>query len=151
MLADWLERPGARVRLEQWSAASGLDLVTLGTNASKDEIRDTAVTQPLVVAAALLAAAELRERGLLPEANAATADDRHRDTVVAGHSIGELAALAMAGVISDVDAVLLAAIRGAAMAKACADHDTSMVAVLGGRENEVRAAIADAGDRKSVV
>ena len=145
MLADWLERPGARARLEQWSAASGLDLVTLGTTASKDEIRDTAVTQPLVVAAALLAAAELRDRGLLPEAEVSPADDRHRDTVVAGHSIGELAALAMAGVISDDDAVLLAAIRGSAMAKACADHDTSMVAVLGGRENEVRTAIADAG------
>ena len=145
MLADWLELPGARARLEQWSAASGLDLVALGTTATKDEIRDTAVTQPLVVAAALLAAAELRSRGLLPETDGDTTDGRHRDTVVAGHSIGELAALAMAGVISDDDAVLLAAIRGSAMAKACADNDTSMVAVLGGREEEVREAIAAAG------
>lgn len=144
MLACWLESPAARVRLEDWSEVSGLDLVALGTTATQDEIRDTAVTQPLVVAAELLAAAELRERGFLPEYGEEPAE-AHRETVVAGHSIGELAALAMAGVIDDSSAIRLAAVRGAAMARACAEHETSMVAVLGGREEDVRESIASAG------
>src|SRR5699024_12690004 len=89
MLAPCVELPSASARLEDWSAASGLNLEHLGTTATLQEITDTAVTQPLVVASALLGAAELRRRGQIPS-----------DTVVAGHSIGELAALAVAGVIS---------------------------------------------------
>ena len=126
MLAPWLELPGAADRVAEWSAASGLDLERLGTTASLEEITDTAVTQPLVVAAALLGAAELRRRGELPA-----------DTVVAGHSIGEVAALAVAGVLPEADALALAATRGAAMARACAQRPTGMVAVLGGREEDV--------------
>ena len=78
MLAPWLELPGAQSRLDAWSASSGLDLERLGTTATLQDITDTAVTQPLVVASALLGAAELRRRGHLPA-----------DTIVAGHSIGE--------------------------------------------------------------
>lgn len=126
MLSPWLELPGAHDRVALWSKASGLDLVRLGTTASADEITDTAVTQPLVVAAALLAYEELERRGLVPD-----------DTVVAGHSVGELAAAAAAGVISADDAVRLAAIRGGEMAKACALEPTGMSAVLGGDETAV--------------
>ena len=127
MLTPWLELPGATDQVEQWSKASGLDLVRLGTTATAEEITDTSITQPLVVALTLLAYDELTKRGHL---NAKT-------TVVAGHSVGEIAAYAIAGVISADDAVALAATRGAEMAKACALDPTGMSAVLGGDEAEV--------------
>jgi [acyl-carrier-protein] S-malonyltransferase len=132
MLAPWLELPGAADQIAAWSQISGLDLAQLGTTASAEEITDTAVTQPLVVAATLLANAELVNRGVLAG----------KKTVVAGHSVGEIAAYAIAGVISPDDAVKLAAVRGAEMAKACAVEPTGMSAVLGGDEAEVLEALA---------
>jgi [acyl-carrier-protein] S-malonyltransferase len=129
MLSPWLELAGAADQLALWSKASGLDLVRLGTTASTEEITDTAVTQPLVVAATLLAHQELTKRGVLSDA----------ELVVAGHSVGEIAAYAIAGVIAADDAVALAATRGAEMAKACAVEPTGMSAVLGGDEGEVLA------------
>jgi [acyl-carrier-protein] S-malonyltransferase len=119
--------PGAADRLAAWSQISGLDLAQLGTSATAEEITDTAVTQPLVVATTLLAYDELARRGLPTQ------------TVVAGHSVGEIAAYAIAGVITPDDAVRLAAVRGAEMAKACALEPTGMSAVLGGDEAEVLA------------
>ena len=129
MLSPWLELPGAAERLTSWSTASGLDLSRLGTTASTEEITNTAIAQPLIVAATLLAHQELTTRGLLAD----------HEVVVAGHSVGEIAAYAIAGVISADDAVALAATRGAEMAKACADEPTGMSAVLGGDETEVLA------------
>jgi [acyl-carrier-protein] S-malonyltransferase len=129
MLAPWLELAGAADRIDAWSTISGLDLARLGTTATAEEITDTAVTQPLVVAATLLAHEELTKRGLLAG----------KDVAVAGHSVGEIAAYAIAGVISADDAVKLAATRGSEMAKACALEPTGMSAVLGGDEAEVLA------------
>ncbi len=127
MLSAWLDLPGAADQLDVWSKAGGLDLVRLGTTASTEEITDTAVTQPLVVAATLLAHQEMTKRGLLAD----------KDLIVTGHSVGEIAAYAIAGVMAPDDAVALAATRGAEMAKACALEPTGMSAVLGGDEAEV--------------
>ena len=134
MLAPWLELDGARDRIGAWSEAAGLDLLRLGTEADADEIKDTAVTQPLVVALSLLAAQELTGRYEVPA-----------DTAVAGHSVGELAAAAIAGVISPNDAVALAAVRGREMAAACALEPTAMSAVMGGDPDEVVAHLAELG------
>jgi [acyl-carrier-protein] S-malonyltransferase len=134
MLAPWLDDPTAEETLAQWSDATGLDLRRLGTTAGADEIKDTAVTQPLVVAGALLAAASLAARTALPAA-----------APVAGHSVGELAAAAMAEVLTADAAVSLAAVRGREMAAACALEPTGMSAVLGGKPDEVLAKLAELG------
>jgi [acyl-carrier-protein] S-malonyltransferase len=128
MLSPWLELAGVPERIAAWSAATGLDLLRLGTTADADEIKDTAITQPLVVAQSVLAFEVLRARIDLPP-----------DTVLAGHSVGELAAAAMAGVLSADDAVALAAVRGAEMAAACDLEPTGMAAVMGGDPDEVAA------------
>jgi [acyl-carrier-protein] S-malonyltransferase len=128
MLSSWLEVDGVPEAAAAMSDRAHLDLVTLGTTAGADEIKDTAVTQPLVVAAALLAA---RSLPVPPGA------------VIAGHSVGELAAAALAGVFSPLDAVDVAAVRGAAMGAACALTPTGMSAVMGGTVDDVLAALAE--------
>ncbi len=131
MLLPWLDAPGARDRVAGWSDATGLDLVALGTTGTAEQIRDTAVAQPLLTAVALLTAEAVLE-GELPDA-------------VCGHSVGELSALAVAGVITPDDAVALAATRGAAMARAAAARPTGMSAVLGGDPDAVLEAVTAAG------
>lgn len=130
MLTPWLALAEAEDRIAVWSRAAGLDLRRLGTTADAEEIRDTAVAQPLIVALSLLAAEELLRRVDLP-ANAP----------VVGHSVGELTAVAVAGVLSADEAVALAAARGRAMASACALEPTGMSAVLGGDPGDVATAL----------
>jgi [acyl-carrier-protein] S-malonyltransferase len=126
MFSPWLELDGVAEQVAAWSEAAGLDLARLGTTATAEEIQDTSVTQPLVVALSLVAFGELRRRVELPAG-----------TPVAGHSVGELAAAAMAGVFSADDAVALAAVRGREMAAACALAPTGMAAVMGGEPAEI--------------
>ena len=130
-LAPWLEVPGVAERLGAASELAGCDLIRYGTTADADEIRDTAIAQPLLVAAALAAAGAL-------------AGGAHADAA-AGHSVGELAAGVLAGVLSADDAMRLVRVRGAAMAAAAAAEPTGMPAVLGGDEETVLAAIARHG------
>jgi [acyl-carrier-protein] S-malonyltransferase len=132
-LAPWLELPGFAERLGAWSELAGIDLIRCGTTADADEIRDTAIAQPLLVAAAIAAAEDQLVTG---------AHEVSRQSVaVAGHSVGELAAGVLAGVISAEDAMRLVRVRAQGMAAAAAAAATSMTAVLGGDEAEVLAAI----------
>ncbi|MFJ8163370.1 ACP S-malonyltransferase [Streptomyces sp. NPDC096136] len=124
-LTPWLELPGAAERVAGWSDAIGLDLVHYGTKADEDEIRDTAVAQPLLVAAGLLSASALGA----PTAFGA----------VAGHSVGEITAAAYAGVLGEGDALSFVRTRGLAMAEAAAVTETGMAAVLGGDQEVVLA------------
>ncbi|MFJ5307633.1 ACP S-malonyltransferase [Streptomyces sp. NPDC088350] len=116
-LTPWLDLPGVEDRLRALSAAVDLDLVHYGTDADADEIRDTAVAQPLLVAAGLVSAAALGD--VAPGA-------------VAGHSVGEITAAVLAGVLDDTAALTLVRKRGLAMAEAAAISPTGMSALLGG-------------------
>ncbi|MDA8319276.1 MAG: ACP S-malonyltransferase [Actinomycetota bacterium] len=131
-LAPWLELPGVSERIAQWSEVVRVDLIRLGTTGSADEIRDTAVAQPLLVAAAIAAADALGVTGQ---------DAGNPARAVAGHSVGELAAGAIAGVLDPADALSLVGTRGRAMAQAAAARPTSMTAVLGGDEATVLASL----------
>jgi [acyl-carrier-protein] S-malonyltransferase len=135
-LSPWLELPGVTEQLAAWSDLVGCDLITLGTTGTQDEIRDTAVAQPLLVAAALAAA---RTLSLGPD------DTLAGHITVAGHSVGELAAGALAGIVTPADALTLVGVRAEAMAKASAVTPTSMTAILGGDEADVLARIEACG------
>lgn len=135
-LAPWLDLPGVAGQLAGWSGLAGCDLVRCGTTAGADEIRDTSVAQPLLVAAGLAAAdATFGGLGRMP----GSAD------AAAGHSVGELTAGAIAGVLSADDALRLVRVRATAMAAAAAISPTGMTAVLGGDEAQVLAAIEEHG------
>ena len=131
-LGPWLDDPAARAQLDELSAVAGLDLAHFGTEADADTIRATDIAQPLLVAAGLVAGQALLADGPTPD-------------VVAGHSVGEITAAGLVGVLSPADAIAFVATRGRGMAEASAVRPTSMMAVVGGKPDEVLAAIEAAG------
>ncbi|MFC4139313.1 MULTISPECIES: ACP S-malonyltransferase [unclassified Microbacterium] len=130
-LSPWLELDGVAEQLAAFSDAAEVDLIKHGTESDADTIRDTRIAQPLIVAASMVAGKQLVERS------------GRRPDGLAGHSVGELAAIAAAGVVSGIDAMRLVGIRGRAMADAAARTPTGMSAVLGGDADEVLALLAE--------
>jgi [acyl-carrier-protein] S-malonyltransferase len=131
-LKTWSEEiEGFSEKLAEYSNFCNMDLLSLGSTADEETIKDTEVAQPLIVAASLAAAR--------------TAIDLEQFEGVVGHSVGEFAASAIAGVISDEQAMRLVTIRGAAMAKAAKQSSTSMAAVLGSDEDLIAAAVSELG------
>lgn len=132
-LSPWLEVPGLDDRLARYSEAAGLDLKAHGTVSDADTIRDTAIAQPLIVAAGLLTLSVLLDgrRSLL--------------SGIAGHSVGEFTAAAAAGILSSTDAMALVAERGRAMSDAAAMTPTGMSAVVGADEAVLLSALHDLG------
>jgi [acyl-carrier-protein] S-malonyltransferase len=128
-LTPWLELDGAADRLAAYSEWAGVDLTAAGTEWDADRIRDTQVAQPLIVAASLLSWNALPERDGIAG--------------VAGHSVGEFAAAAAAGILTEEDALRLVGIRGRAMADAAAVEQTGMSAVIGGDESAVVARLGE--------
>ncbi|QCB97260.1 ACP S-malonyltransferase [Arthrobacter sp. PAMC25564] len=133
-LAPWLELPPVAGHLASLSEIAGIDLAVHGTTSDEETIKDTAVAQPLIVAAGLVAAASLFdvELGTLP-------------VILAGHSVGEITASALAGVLTETEAMTFVRERANSMAAAAAATPTGMSAVVGGDPAEVLAAIAACG------
>ena len=128
-LTPWLEIVGVREHLERLSQAAELDLIHYGTEAEEEAIKDTAIAQPLIVAAGIVT-------GRLTLAHLGT-----ENLLFAGHSVGEITAAALSGILSDEDAMRFIRVRATGMAQAAAASPTGMAAVLGGDEEEVREAI----------
>ena len=120
-LQPWLELDSFASVVSSLSEASGIDIAKHGIESDADTIRDTAVAQPLIVAASIASALELGS-GF---------------NAVAGHSVGEFAAAALAGVLTPEDAIRAVSVRSRAMAAAAALEPTSMAAVLGGEQSVV--------------
>ena len=127
MFNSWIQDPSLKELLVSWSDAIGLDLLRLGTVADAEEIKDTANAQPLIVAASLLGAHALGIKEF---------------ALTSGHSVGELAAAALSGAISESDALRIVRARGIEMAKAANASPSGMSAVLGGDRAEVLATIS---------
>jgi [acyl-carrier-protein] S-malonyltransferase len=115
--------PAAMAVFDEGSKAAGLDLRRLCFEAPLEELVDTELQQPALVATSLAVLAVLRERGIEPD-------------FVVGHSVGEFAALVAASAIGIPEAIALVRQRGIAMAEAAREHPGAMAAILG-LEDEV--------------
>jgi [acyl-carrier-protein] S-malonyltransferase len=133
-LEPWIAEPRFRDHLQLISDTIGIDLVAHGTTSDADTIRDTAVAQPLIVAAGLLTLGALFE-----------GDRRAKFGGVAGHSVGEVTASVAAGILSEEEALTFVKARSSAMADAAALEKTGMSAVIGGDEEALLARLDELG------
>lgn len=131
-LTPWIEQiSGFRELLVQLGKAADRDLLWLGTEADEDTIKDTSNAQPLIVGASLAAYR--------------TAFTGYGFDAVVGHSVGEFAAAAIAGILRDEDAMHLVSVRADAMAEAAKREQTSMAAILGGEPSVVLSELESRG------
>jgi [acyl-carrier-protein] S-malonyltransferase len=126
-LAPWLELESFKTEIEKYSAILEMDLVHFGTEADADQIKDTKIAQPLIVAASMASHAALI--GAL--------QDESLFEGVAGHSVGEIAAANIAGVLDTEAALKFVKARGEQMARAASLDASSMAAVVGGEQDVV--------------
>jgi len=117
-LKSWLEIPEFKKKIQEYSELISLDLIHHGTLSDLETIKDTAIAQPLIAGASIASAS------LLDLANLSG---------VAGHSVGEVSAAAIAGVLTEAEAMQLVSVRSKAMAMVAASSEpTAMAAILGG-------------------
>jgi [acyl-carrier-protein] S-malonyltransferase len=110
--------PEVMAVIDVGSEAAGLDLRRLCFEASEEELVETEIQQPALVATSLAVLAAVKARGIKPD-------------FVVGHSVGEFAALAAAGALRVEEAIGLVRERGLAMAEAARKNPGSMAAILG--------------------
>jgi [acyl-carrier-protein] S-malonyltransferase len=132
-MAPWLDVDGVREHLGELGEAAKVDLITHGTTSDDETIRDTKIAQPLIVAASLVSARLLLN------------GRRERVSAVAGHSVGEFAAAAVSGILSETDAMQLVGVRGRAMAEEAAKTETGMSALLGGEAADIDERLGELG------
>lgn len=130
-LTPFIEIDSFKQTIASASEAVGLDLIAHGTTSDDETIKDTAIAQPLLVASAIASAREV-----LGEAS---------PSFYAGHSVGEIGAAALAGILTDADAMNFVGVRSRGMAQASKAVPTGMAAVIGGIQDDVLVAIESAG------
>ncbi|OFT25537.1 ACP S-malonyltransferase [Brevibacterium sp. HMSC08F02] len=130
-LTPFMEIDGFKQTIASASEAVGLDLIAHGTTSDDETIKDTAIAQPLLVASAIASAREVL--------------GDTAPSFYAGHSVGEIGAAALAGILTDSDAMNFVGVRSRGMAQASKAVPTGMAAVIGGVQDDVLAAIEAAG------
>lgn len=129
LLAD----PEVAALCRRCSEAVGVDLRRLLTEVGEEELRLTENAQPALCFTGIALGLLLSRRGIRPVATA-------------GHSVGEYAALCVAGALDPEDTIRAVVERGRAMAKAVPAGTTSMAAVLGLDETRVAATLQGLGE-----
>ena len=131
-LSNWINNEKFKATIEEHSEITGLDLLHLGTEATAEEIAQTVITQPLIVSASIASV-----RTVFEDSQMAKFDG------IAGHSVGEFAAAAIAGVITDREALELVSLRAKAMQEAAAKTETGMAAAIGADVSELEQKLGD--------
>jgi [acyl-carrier-protein] S-malonyltransferase len=126
-LGSAAENPRGRALVDRAASAAGISIARLFERGGR-ELERTEVLQPVLTAITLFVSAELQAAGVRPR-------------VVAGHSLGELAAASAAGWLAPEDAVSIAALRGRLMAREALSRPGGLLALKSGAEDVVRGAL----------